>query len=228
MEVLGRAVFSRGITTDARPRKYYTIPKDTVESVLEDMEQLVDFFLIEFQRILFVENLTYTIGAFFAALVTYSLVRFLPLWGLTLLGVTVAYMGPLIYINNKEFIDEQINALQDIINAQTVHVKEMAETRTAHATEVVRHYVNDYRARAHDYVVSTRARHATPEAERRLAKPEELAGLQPERGREPGTGLQHADFPAAPQTDIVPEVRAATPITEVKREETRTPPIAAL
>lgn len=62
MEVAGRAIFHRGITADARPRKYYTIPKDSIEGVLEDMEQLVDFFLIEFQRILFVENLTYTIG----------------------------------------------------------------------------------------------------------------------------------------------------------------------
>jgi len=33
-----------------------------VECGLEDLEQLVDFFLIEFQRILFVENLTYTIA----------------------------------------------------------------------------------------------------------------------------------------------------------------------
>jgi hypothetical protein len=62
LEITGRAVFSRGIASTSRPRKYYTIPRDTVESFLEDMEQLVDFFLIEFQRILFVENLVYTLS----------------------------------------------------------------------------------------------------------------------------------------------------------------------
>lgn len=62
LEVAGRTVLSRGLTSTSRPRKYYTIPKDTIESALEDMEQLVDFCLIEFQRILFVENLGYTFG----------------------------------------------------------------------------------------------------------------------------------------------------------------------
>jgi hypothetical protein len=51
---------SHGLASSFRPRKYYTIPKDTVESVLEDLEQLADFFIIEFQRILFAENLVHT------------------------------------------------------------------------------------------------------------------------------------------------------------------------
>jgi hypothetical protein len=48
--------------SSSRPRKYYIIPKESVEGVLEDLKQLVDFFLIEFQRILFVENLSYSIA----------------------------------------------------------------------------------------------------------------------------------------------------------------------
>lgn len=58
-------MLGRSLMGTTRPRKYYTIPKDTVESVLEDLEQLMDFFLIEFQRILFVENLPYTIAVCF-------------------------------------------------------------------------------------------------------------------------------------------------------------------
>lgn len=33
-----------------------------MDSFLEDLENLVEFFLIEFQRILFVENLSYTVS----------------------------------------------------------------------------------------------------------------------------------------------------------------------
>lgn len=61
-EIGGHFLFSRGLTSSSRPRKYYTIPKDTMDSFLEDLENLVEFFLIEFQRILFVENLSYTVS----------------------------------------------------------------------------------------------------------------------------------------------------------------------
>ena len=62
LEIAGRSIFARGITSTSRPRKYYTIPRDTIGSVLEDLEQFVDFFLIEFQRIVFAENLAYTVS----------------------------------------------------------------------------------------------------------------------------------------------------------------------
>lgn len=61
VEVAGQVILKRGVASGFRPRRYYTIPKETVEAVLEDLEQLVDFFLIEFQRILFAENVLHTI-----------------------------------------------------------------------------------------------------------------------------------------------------------------------
>lgn len=60
LEIGGKVLLSHGLASSFRPRRYYTIPKDTVESVLEDLEQLADFFIIEFQRILFAENLVHT------------------------------------------------------------------------------------------------------------------------------------------------------------------------
>ena len=61
IEITGRILLAQGLASSFRPRKYYTIPKETVEAVLEDFEQLVDFFLIEFQRILFAENIVHTV-----------------------------------------------------------------------------------------------------------------------------------------------------------------------
>jgi hypothetical protein len=61
VEIAGQVVFKRGIASGFRPRRYYTVPKETVEAVLEDLEQLVDFFLIEFQRVLFAENVLHTV-----------------------------------------------------------------------------------------------------------------------------------------------------------------------
>ena len=43
-----------------RPRKYYTIPRESLERSLEDVEQLINFFVIETQRIVFAENVLAT------------------------------------------------------------------------------------------------------------------------------------------------------------------------
>lgn len=44
-----------------RPRKYFTIPKESLERLLDDVEQLINFFVIEFQRVLFAENIWATV-----------------------------------------------------------------------------------------------------------------------------------------------------------------------
>ncbi|TPX24632.1 hypothetical protein DIZ76_010063 [Coccidioides immitis] len=221
VEVSGRAIFGRGLMSNSRPRKYYTIPKDTVESVLEDLEQLMDFFLIEFQRILFVENLSYTLATFSAALTSYWLVRFLPLWVLALIGVTVAYLGPLFYLRNKEFIDEQINVLQEMINSHAREVKEMAEAQTSQATGIVKHYVGEYRAKAHEYVVTPLAHSASPKQ-----KQEHILDTPVKAEPQPGpAAIEHPDFPAAPQTELLPQFREDT---KEEHAEPAPEPVAAM
>jgi hypothetical protein len=62
VEIAGHVILKKGIASSFRPRRYYTIPKETHEAVLEDLSQLLDFFLIEFQRILFAENVAHTVA----------------------------------------------------------------------------------------------------------------------------------------------------------------------
>ena len=60
-EIAGRTVMSQGLASSFRPRRYYTIPKETLERSLDDVEQLINFFVIEFQRVLFAENPLHTV-----------------------------------------------------------------------------------------------------------------------------------------------------------------------
>lgn len=60
--MVGKLIFDHGFATKVRPRKYYTIPRESLEAVLEDFEQLVNFFVIEAQRIVFVENIYVTLA----------------------------------------------------------------------------------------------------------------------------------------------------------------------
>ena len=55
-EVTGKYVLSTGLTSQFRPKKYYTLSKDTLNSLVGDVHELINFFVIEFQRILFAEN----------------------------------------------------------------------------------------------------------------------------------------------------------------------------
>jgi hypothetical protein len=61
LEIAGKTVMSQGLASSIRPRRYYTVPKEFLERALDDVEQLINFFFIEFQRVLFAENVFHTI-----------------------------------------------------------------------------------------------------------------------------------------------------------------------
>ncbi|KAJ5730376.1 uncharacterized protein N7483_004884 [Penicillium malachiteum] len=204
-EIAGQLVLKQGLASSFRPRRYYTIPKETHEAILEDVSQLLDFILIEFQRILFAENVIHTVAAFTAAFLGYWLIRFVPVWGLTVLAVTTAYFGPLIYISNREIIDEQIQNLQDIISAQTNQLKDLAGERTSHATGLMKQYVGDYSSKASEYIGR---RSVSPEMAKipnpvkTEATPEPVIKTEPVA--EPA--IKTEDFPEAPKDEPVAEV----------------------
>lgn len=84
IEIVGKVALGNGLAAAIRPKKYYTIPREALEASLEDVEQLINFFVIEFQRILFAENVTASSAAFLAAFISYWLIKFTPLWVCTL------------------------------------------------------------------------------------------------------------------------------------------------
>jgi len=185
VEVVGRTIFSQGLASSIRPKKYYTIPRETLEASLEDVEQLINFFIIEFQRIIYAENMAVTVGAFFVSLISYFLVKLVPFWGLALIGVSGAYLTPLVYINNKEIIDEQISHLSELANSQASQVKELAGHTTSRATSSIKTYAGDYSAKAQEMIGNARGRSTSPEV-----------------AKTPTSSYSDKDFPAAPKQDF--------------------------
>lgn len=55
-------MFGNGFTSQVRPKKYYVVPRESLERFTEDVEQLINFFVIEFQRIVFAENVYVTVA----------------------------------------------------------------------------------------------------------------------------------------------------------------------
>ncbi len=48
---------TEGANTRNAPKKYYTVSKSTLDSLTGDFHELVNFFVIETQQIIFAENL---------------------------------------------------------------------------------------------------------------------------------------------------------------------------
>ncbi|QIW97659.1 hypothetical protein AMS68_003177 [Peltaster fructicola] len=155
-ELVGHVVLGEGFATKVRPRQYYTIPRETLESVLGDVEQLINFFVIEFQRILFAENVFATLTAFFAAVLSYFLVKVTPYWGLALIGVTAIYFLPLIYVSNKELIDTQLNNASSVISEQATQVRDLAAQQANQAYEATSSATSQYVNKAQEMMGSAK------------------------------------------------------------------------
>ncbi|KAJ2902599.1 putative cell lysis protein [Zalerion maritima] len=198
-EVLGKAIMGTGLATSFRPRKYITVSEETLNSMIGDVHELVNFFMIEAQRIAFVENVLASSAAFVAAFLSYYLVKIVPYWGLALIGVTTAFFVPLVYTSNQELIDGQLKHAGEILDAQTRQMREVAGKHTAHATEVSKQYLGDYTTKAQAML---RGRSASPEALSKPAKKE----------------YQDTDFPAPPKDEPAKE-ESAVPGEKKEEEE---------
>jgi ABC-type multidrug transport system fused ATPase/permease subunit len=173
-----------------RPKKYWTISKESLERFLDDLEQLINFVVIEFQRILFAENLWVTGAAFLSAFIGYWLIKWLPLWGLALITTTTVFLAPLVYIANQEFIDEQINQAGAVINEQKSQIRDLAAQHTNNATSTLRSYAGEYTKQAQDLINNARGKASAGSA---------------------GSTVSNSDFPNAPKYTTPEKAAQAQP-----------------
>ncbi|KAK2044424.1 hypothetical protein LZ31DRAFT_631279 [Colletotrichum somersetense] len=194
-ELVGKLVLNNGLATQLRPRRYFVIPRETLDAAIGDVHELINFFVIEAQRIVFAENVGASAAAFIGSFISYYLVKIVPFWGLSLIATTALFMIPLLYTSNQELIDAQLNRAGEVITQQTSQFRTVASKHTAEATNITKQYMGDYTAKAQQLLGR---RSASPEAARAPAPPS-----QPPADVRPS--VEEKDFPAAPKADIQPE-----------------------
>ncbi|KAH8804657.1 putative Reticulon-like protein 1 [Xylogone sp. PMI_703] len=208
-EIIGKATISQGLTSQFRPRKYYMVSKETLESLVSDACDLINFFVIESQRILFAENVYVSTAAFFASFISYYLVKIVPYWGLALLGTSILFLGPLVYKTNQEFIDHYVRQASEAVNEQAEHVKQAAAQRAAQATEAARLAASEYSAKAQEMI--NRGRSVSPIVSKSPKSPgKSEADIPSVHVSEPDTkseseessAYEAGDLPNAPNSDI--------------------------
>jgi hypothetical protein len=142
-------------------------------------------------------RLTWSSQAFASAFISYYLVKILPVWGLTLLSTCVLFLGPLVYIQNQEFIDEQINHASGVVSAQATQVKDLASQHAGQGFETVKAYTGAGAAKAQELVGSARQKMPSPT----LSKSQPASGSSIKEEAFP-TAPKTETFPTAPKTDL--------------------------
>ncbi|TGZ78158.1 hypothetical protein EX30DRAFT_343539 [Ascodesmis nigricans] len=127
VELAGKPFGAKGVVSSMRPKRYWTVPRNVVDTVFDQVHDLLNFFVLEFQRILFVENIATTIAAFLTTFFGYFLIKYIPYWVLLLLTTTTAFTAPLIYLQNKQLIDEQLHRANVLINEKLKTGRNMTE-----------------------------------------------------------------------------------------------------
>lgn len=130
---------------------------------------------------------------------TYYLIKLLPFWGFSLLATCIAFLGPLVYIENKELIDSRLEHAGNVIGQQTSQIKDLTAQHTSKAFESIKQYTGTCATKAQEVVGSARQKIPSPTA----TKP----------------AVKEADFPTAPKSDF--------PATSVEDPKTEPEPLAA-
>jgi hypothetical protein len=119
------------------------------------------------------------------------LIKWLPLWGLTLIFDTFLFLGPLIYLKNKEFIDAHLNHAKDLASAQAIQVRDLAAQHTGRAFESTKAYASEYTNKAQGLVGQAKAKAS---------------------GTTTTSGVKATDFPAAPKEEPVAVASQPEPV----------------
>ncbi|KAK8028801.1 hypothetical protein PG991_005857 [Apiospora marii] len=189
-EVAGKAILHQGLATQLRPRKYYTIPRETLDSMIGDVHELINFFVIEAQRVFFAENVFASSAAAIGAFISYYLVKIVPYWGLALIATTLLFFVPLVYTTNQELIDHYLKQASEVVNSQTEQIRQVASKQTAQAAEMTKQYMGDYTAKAQEMI---RGRSTSPAATKKPA---------PAESDFPKAPKAEPEFPAVPKSDF--------------------------
>ena len=94
--------------------------------------------------------------ATFAAIIGYFLVKVTPKWGLLLLSTFVVYLTPLVYIKNKDFIDQHLNNATNIASKQTAQLRQVAAQNANKAMEATSSATSQYVSVAQEYIGSAK------------------------------------------------------------------------
>ena len=100
------------------------------------------------------------------------------------MGTVVTFIGPLVYAQNKELIDANLQNAGNVINKQAVQVRELAAQKTGRASETMKTYAGEYSHKAQEAIGTAKSKAAA--------------------SRTGSANYSKNDFPNAPKDEPIP------------------------
>jgi len=136
------------LNSGLKPRRYYQVNKDTMDVLFSEMANVANFLVLEFQRLLFAEKTHHTGLAFIISFFAYKLVRYIPLWGLTLMGTIMAFSIPPLYLRNQEVIDHHIHSAQSLAAEKAAYARDVAGQQVGVVSERAKFVTSEWGKKA--------------------------------------------------------------------------------
>ena len=131
-----------------KPRTYYQVNKSTFDALFGEIANVSNFFVLEFQRLLFAEKTSHTAVAFVISFLAYKLVRYIPLWGLSLMGTLLAFILPPLYLRHQEVIDKHIEQAQHMAAQKVKFAQDMAGEKVGVVSERAKSVTSEWGKKA--------------------------------------------------------------------------------
>lgn len=74
-----------------------------------------------------------------------------------MIGTTLAFLLPLIYVTNQEMIDQHLKSASDVVEAQTAQVRSVAQKQAQQVTAIGKQYAGDYTGKVQEMLGSRAA-----------------------------------------------------------------------
>jgi type II secretory pathway pseudopilin PulG len=131
-----------------KPRRYYQVDKNSFEVLFNEAANVFNFLVLEFQRLVFAENVSHTVIACVLSFISYKLVRYIPLWALALIATVMAFTLPPLYLHNQKLIDKHIAQAQALAAQQAQMARDTANHHIGVATEHAKAVTSDWGKKA--------------------------------------------------------------------------------
>lgn len=138
-----------------------------------------------------------------------------------LIGTSVAFLVPLLYVSNQELIGHHVRNVSNIVNQQTEQVKQLASYHASIAAKTTQQYASDYTAKAQEMVGVKRS--TSPEA----TKPIKTEPTTGSFNAANSAAYKPSDFPAAPKEDFKTTTAPSVGSTASTLRDEQEPVIAA-
>ncbi|KAL4731255.1 hypothetical protein ACLX1H_000219 [Fusarium chlamydosporum] len=95
-EFAGRSFGPNNFVSRMRPKQYKTVPESTLNATLKDVHDLIQYAVVQAQKVIFAEDLEKTFAAFAITTSLYFLIQFMTPFGIAILALTTVYIIPLV------------------------------------------------------------------------------------------------------------------------------------